>query len=270
MSISHNASVIACLAVAEINLPIQIDLGQGDPEDALFSHFGNAKMITSNIFLRTFQLKYRNQTGTCFTIDVDGRQYLCTARHLLNEFNGEQIELFHKNEWKILEVDLVGYGSESADICILAPRIQLSPPLPLPLGIGKMAIGQDVYFLGYPYGWRTEGSDFTNHFPIPLVKRATLSAVIFDEPQKLLLDGHNNLGFSGAPVVFRKMGQSDDDLYLASIVSAYRCMPEPILDEKGNKTPLKYYENTGIIVSHSIKHAIESIHENPIGFELEG
>lgn len=206
---------------------------------------------------------------TCFTIDVDGKQYLCTAKHCLNDFNGRQIELLHGEEWKVLEVEFVGFGSKSADICILSPKIQLSPPYPLSLGIGGIVVGQDVYFLGYPYGLRTKGGDFTNHFPIPLINRATLSAVLFDEPRELLLDGHNNQGFSGAPVVYHKMGQPSNELYVASVVSGYRFIPEPILDEEGNKTPLKYHAYTGIIISHSINHAIDSIRENPIGFELE-
>ena len=40
-------------------------------------------MITSNVIHRTFHIRYRNGTGTAFAIDRDGRQYLITARHLV-------------------------------------------------------------------------------------------------------------------------------------------------------------------------------------------
>jgi len=67
-----------------------------------------------------------------------------------------------------------------------------------------MVIGQDVFFLGFPYNYDSllQQSPFGNT-PIPFVKKACMSAIIKSgEDILLLLDGHNNPGFSGGPVCF--------------------------------------------------------------------
>lgn len=225
-------------------------------------------MITMNVISRTFQLKCGNQHGTCFTIDVDHKQYICTAAHCLIEFNGRAIELFHENKWKELKVKIVGYSSKGTDICVLSSEILLSPSLPLLPDASGIALGQDTYFLGFPLGIQASAGEINRHYAMPLVKKATLSGICFENPKTLLLDGHNNLGFSGGPVVFQKKPGSE--FFVASIVSAYNQMPEPIFDTKGNKTPLRYHANMGIVVSYLIDYALDVIHTNPIGCEISG
>lgn len=84
----------------------------------------------------------------------------------------------------------------------------------------------------------------------------------------LLLDGHNNPGFSGGPVVFREAGKLGTDYQVASVISGYRFEPETILDAEGNETQYRYRSNTGIILSYNINHALDAIHDNPIGIEI--
>lgn len=223
-------------------------------------------MITRGVIERTFQFKCGNNLGTCFAIDVDNKQYLCTAKHCLAEFNGRTIELLHQNTWKKLEVKLVGYGSKEADIGVLSTTIQLSPYLPLIPDFNDIVFGQDVYFLGFPFGIRINVGEINRHYPLPFVKKAIISAIEFEEPQALLLDGHNNAGFSGGPVVFQK--QLRNEFYVASIVSGYRSEPEPIFDRNENETSLRYHANTGIILSYSIDYALDVIRNNPIGFKI--
>ncbi len=45
-------------------------------------------MTIANILNRTFHMSYGGSTGTCFTVDVDGRQYLVTARHVVQSTDG--------------------------------------------------------------------------------------------------------------------------------------------------------------------------------------
>lgn len=226
-------------------------------------------MITANVIQRTFQLKCGEDIGTCFTIDVDNMQYLCTAKHCLANFRGNSIELFHEEQWKTLEVELVGFGSNDTDICVLSPKIQLSPTHPLPPTIAGMAIGQDAYFLGFPYGLQIEAGNLNRLFPFPLVKRATVSGINFEEQKIILLDGHNNPGFSGGPVVFAKPGSAENEISVAGIISSYRFEPTPVLDENDKKTSLKVRTNTGIVHSYAINHALDAIKENPIGVEVD-
>jgi heme/copper-type cytochrome/quinol oxidase subunit 2 len=41
-----------------------------------------AQVPTSNVLYRVLRIKTATSTGSAFTIEVDGKQYLITARHL--------------------------------------------------------------------------------------------------------------------------------------------------------------------------------------------
>lgn len=66
-------------------------------------------MITANVYHRTFRIKYGARCGTCFTIDVEGRQYLVTARHIVEGISdSDTVEVFYQNSWQAMAVKLVG------------------------------------------------------------------------------------------------------------------------------------------------------------------
>ncbi|MER9410652.1 hypothetical protein [Mesorhizobium sp. M0589] len=106
--------------------------------------------------------------------------------------------------------------------------------------------GQEVYFLGFPFGWT---GHFHTHdgYPLPFVKRATAS--LFD-PVLLYLDGHNNPGFSGGPVVFHPPNQND--FRIAGIISGYRTATE-VIKIGEIVTEFSTTVNTGIIHSYPLK-----------------
>ena len=225
-------------------------------------------IITTNILQRTFRLLIGNREGTCFTVDVDDRQYLITAQHIVQSIAGSAtVDIFHENTWKSLGVELVGHGKPGIDITVLAPRLRLSPTHPLHTTIAGLAISQDVYFLGFPYGLTNEVGDLNDNFPFPLVKKGILSALQFGNVKKLLLDGHNNPGFSGGPVVCHRMHDREDELTVVGVVSGYLQTSEPVYDIH-NQPALSYEYNTGIVEAHAISHAIDLIHRNPIGFDI--
>src|SRR5262249_6713368 len=122
--------------------------------------------------------------------------------------------------------------------------------------------GQEVFFLGFPYGITGPFTLGPEGYPIPLVKRATLSLFHGDV---WLLDGHNNPGFSGGPVVFKKPGT--EEFKVAGVISSFRFAEEPVL-AGGQPTPLVYRYNTGIIKCPRIDHAVALIRANPIGHAL--
>jgi hypothetical protein len=60
-----------------------------------------AGMVPSNILQRVFCLRVGQEQATGFTIEVDGRQYVVTCRHLLAKSPPlETIEVFHNDVWK--------------------------------------------------------------------------------------------------------------------------------------------------------------------------
>lgn len=225
-------------------------------------------MITSNAIHRTFRIRFGSSVGTCFTIDVDGRQYLITAKHVLPNVPATgAVQVHHQRDWRNLNYELTGVGSGEVDIAVLSPETQLSPALSLPPVSEGIIFGQSVFFLGFPYGIATELGPINRDFPLPLVKGGLLSAIMRGDngEQLLLVDGHNNPGFSGGPLLFAKPGSND--LNVAGVISAYRFNREPVY-AGDTPTALTYLYNTGIIIVYAIEQATELIRQNPNGLLL--
>ncbi len=224
-------------------------------------------MLTSNLIHRTFQIRVNDATATCFTIDRDGRQYLITAQHVVRDVADQshpQVELFHDGQWKPIILTLVGHCTKPVDISVYAPPQQLSPPLRLPPQ-DKTTFGQPVYFLGFPYGLRTNLGELNRNFPAPFIKQAIVSSMDNECGTCFYLDGHNNPGFSGGPVIAHD--SVSDCFALVSVVSGYQSAPENIHAPTG-PVDLHYQADTGIIISYGIKHALDVISDNPNGFEI--
>ncbi len=225
-------------------------------------------MITTNVYKRIFRIKYGAGCGTCFTVDVEGRQYLVTARHVVAGMSdSDYIEVFYENRWQTMEVKLVGEAPGEADITVLAPSVQLSPVFPLPATNVGLAWSQDVYFLGFPYNLFADIGEVNRNFPLPFVKKAILSGMsrTDDGIQRLFLDGHNNPGFSGGPVVWTEVGSNE--YKVAVVISGYRYENEPVYVGE-EATAMAYRYNTGIIIAYAIEHATDLIQHNPIGLTL--
>lgn len=223
-------------------------------------------MITANVIHRVFRLQWNGSQGTTFTVDVNNRQYLVTARHVLAEFDTDGvIKVFASGEWVPMPVELVGHAPGDVDITVLAPNRRLTPTdLPMkPLGQdARLTYGQDVYFLGYPYGFLGRYIFGPDGYPMPFVKKAVVS--LFDGAV-FYLDGHNNPGFSGGPVVFQEAGSQE--FKVAAVVSGYQAVSEPVFHGPSD-TGLTVSHNTGIIVTHAINGALDLIKRNPIGLAL--
>jgi hypothetical protein len=247
------------LTSADLRLTILLSVEKGE------------KMITVNVLQRTFCIKVGNSIGTCFALDFEGRQYLVTARHVVESLAGEAQVSILREGWQSLSVILVGHGQHSVDVSVLAPSVQLSrKDLPLSGSIDKITFAQDVYFLGFPHGLHSELGVINRKFPVPFVRKALLSAIITgdDGEQIFLLDGHGNPGFSGGPVVFSKLGRPANELTVAGVVSGHHVIQSPVLSS-GEETSLRVEENAGIVISYDIQLALDLIKANPIGVLLK-
>ncbi len=218
-------------------------------------------MITSNVIHRVFRIRFGQAEGTAFVIEVDGREYLVTAKHIMESLVGKgNLDLFSNGSWKSIPIQLVGHANTDIDISVVASTTCLVPHhLPLAPNMDGLSYGQDVYFLGFPYGFLGRYILGSSGYPLPFVKRAIVSQL---DDSSLFLDGHNNPGFSGGPVVFRRGTSSV--FQVAAVVSGYRFTKEPIYSPAG-KTELIYQNNTGIIVCHTISAGVELAKANPIG-----
>ena len=234
--------------------------------------------IPNHVFNRIFLIKWNDSTGTAFVIDRESKQYLVTARHVVVGLrSGNAIKVFQDGKWKNLIVSVVGSGKGAVDLAVLAPSIRLSSSLPLGVSSDSLAYGHPIYFLGYPFGRHSGNEQFNRGLPLPLVKAGIVSALTVDNGVLwIILDAHVNKGFSGGPVLFIPDGKSRDELQVVGVVTSY-ASPElrPIVNRKrgtitdGQGDPIGYVtDNPGIGKAISIRHALELIDANPIGFQL--
>ena len=240
------------------------------------SLWAHASLITSNVIHRTFHIGWGDFTGTAFAIDHASKQYLVTARHVVDGIaSGNVIKLLHEREWKDLTVNVVGIGRGEVDVAVLACSVRLSSPLPLVASSADLAYGQSVSFLGYPFGWDVGGEQINRGVPLPFVKAGIVSAIKSGDVSRIFLDAHGNKGFSGGPVVFVPNGRPRNEWHVAGVVISYPTPLLPIVDRNGKPfpnpagEPIGYVqENPGIVVAIGIRHAVELIDANPIGFQL--
>ena len=226
------------------------------------------EILTSDILSRIFPIKVGDKMGTAFTIEVDGRQYLVTAKHVTNNQEVDKVEIKRIDSWIPIEVRTVGIGEGNEDIIVLAADMKLTEIFDIEIGTNRIALGQHVRFFGYPAGF--EKYRPLGRINLPLVKAGILSAIISEEgTTRLLVDGHNNSGFSGGPVIFRPLEATSDRWKIAGVISGYQTEGAVVKDyETGER--IGYAEgNSGILIATAIEVALNQIKSNPIGHSLE-
>ncbi len=250
--------------------------------------------VTSNVLRRVLLIQAGDLAGTGFTIDVDGRQYLITAKHVVSGL-GDQgtIRIRKDQDWTSAQVKIFRC-EEPIDIAVLIPDKQLTVNFPLDPTSARAQYGQDFYFVGFPYGqlFFNKGNNSVGYYPLPFIKKATLSAEGKEQGGGVIfLDGRNNPGFSGSPIVFRDLEQAGLVFKVAGVVSGYRPELVPVVKPReikaneevrtieawrivtlkdGRKVKLEDTEqmvptNSGIIVGYNIFSAVDLIRKHPEG-----
>ena len=227
------------------------------------------------VFDRVFPFRYGNEGGTCFVIDLDGRQYVITARHLVPNIKpGDSVQLYISEKWNTFKITPILPVNGRTDIAALATDRLIAPRLDVLVGSDGAIIGQDTYFLGFPdlppAPYLTISTVFRGkHFP--LVKRAVLSAIDAgsDAGNVLYLDGHNNPGFSGGPVILANQGK-EDSVRIIGVVSGYYPQKVRVKEKQVKKTRSRaprmnadnspyVSENSGIVISFSMTEIVKAI-----------
>ena len=227
-------------------------------------------MVTSDVLQRTLKIRRRRSTGTAFTIDRRGRQYLVTARHILaGMVPGESLGVWYEERWRALDVRVAGIGEGEVDVAVLAASIQLSPMHPLEESNEGLCHGQSVYFLGFPYGHESGGGEINRGLPIPFAKSGIVSALESGGDGRIYIDAHANEGFSGGPVVCHPNTDTiePNELRLAGVVTGSIHHTRTVSDHSGHQLAT-VRENAGIVVAVGIEKVVKLIDANPIGFKL--
>ncbi|MCI4569495.1 serine protease [Lysobacter sp. CFH 32150] len=216
-------------------------------------------MVPSNILYRTFFIK-AEEYGTAFTVDVEGQEYLVTARHLLDQTKNQlSIQLFQNERWRTVSALVVGHARGEVDISVLQLQERLTHPefLVNPT-IAGIVLGQDVHFVGFPYKMWSNVGALMGGLPCAYVKKGTVSAFQNSDPQILHIDAINNEGFSGGPLFFYPPGQPRE-IRIAGVVSKFKVEYEDVLDAKWEANGMKVPYNTGFLVAYGSKYILSLI-----------
>jgi hypothetical protein len=260
---------------------------------ALLGSEGAAQSVapTTNILSRVLMVESQYGRGTIFSLDVDQREYWITAKHILTgarhppygsvTSKSASLRILDPGgqgeQWLSVNFSVIDAGND-IDIVILAPPVAiLKNPLPsMSVGSNGIVLGGDCEFLGFPYGggWR---ADFPNSQSIwmPFVKHCNLSAAPNVEPKIWVLDGINNAGFSGGPVVFN----TGSEQKILAVVSGYYLEPTEVFSSaaerkvavtksskaKKPRTQLKVNLNSGFVIAYDIKYVMKAIKSSPVG-----
>ena len=226
--------------------------------------------VTSNVLLRVLRFQSGVHAGTAFTVEVDGQQYLITARHNIGKPEAKiEIKLFLDSAWRSFKVRAIYPDNDSVDIVALDVGKKVTVDFSFEPTSQDITIGQQVYFVGYPWGLGSRGGLHGGIAEFPFVKSGVLSAIDSRQTDAVIfyVDGDNNPGFSGGPVVYRH--SMTRAFRAAAVVRGYQNEPFPVLKKKDLKNPdAKAYEdlyargNSGIIVAYSIKHIVDAIQKD--------
>lgn len=207
-------------------------------------------ILTNNVLQRVLCIRNGDSVGTAFTIDHAERQYIVTARHVVDgTASASAVSVRHERRWLELPVTVVGMGDRDADVAVLAHPTPVTPSHSLSVD-GAFCIGQAAAFSGFPFAWNA-GAEHMNHgFPIPFVKAGIVSAIVSGPPQRIYIDAHGNRGFSGAPLIVRPRDRGP-----FTVVGVVVDSPsDPITGE-----------NAGFVGAAPIKCALDLIDANPVG-----
>ena len=227
----------------------------------------------------TYNIYGDKLTGTCFMVTKGGEQYFVTAAHLFESSHRSgddvSIQLVVQNELQSYHARIYYHPDRKVDIAVLrlAETITQSAAIPDELSKYKdtiqkifrgsgfstdsvfVSIGTETYFLGFPLG--NLGTEVFG-IKYPLLKKAIISGLVkYNGIDVLLLDGHNNLGFSGGPVV--AYDEAGKQMRIVGVISGY--LPEPVnIKQKNSMASVE--ENSGIIVCYDRRYMAEIFKKN--------
>ncbi len=196
--------------------------------------------------------------GAAFTIDRNDRQWLITARHLLPPNEAAPECVISRGAFRaFLRLGFLADPGGDGDVAVAPLQSPITPQLELHPTSEGLSWSQIVYFLGFPYGMATDVGDPGQE--LAFVKQAIVSASqrVSDELSIWYLDGFNNPGFSGGPVVAST--ERFATMQVVGIVFGNRSYERPLEIEKKKVEEAVVRENTGIIMATDIRYATQLI-----------
>jgi len=243
-------------------------------------------------------IKSKIEAGTMFSIEVDSREYWLTAKHIVTgRKSGPAGEVSEKTvsldvldptgdaiKWNSVQFAVIDPGKD-IDIVVLVPNAKLQDiGIPsLKVSSGTFGMGEECSFLGFPFA-STWTATFSNsaQYKMPFIKHCYISGIIKQPAAVLVLDGINNPGFSGGPVLYH----TGPNQVVLGVISGYHNEPGEVHSIEVPDTPTAAQTpdnkkssgtkkkdvvdlNTGIILAFMADVAVDAIKKNPIGHLVE-
>jgi S1-C subfamily serine protease len=224
--------------------------------------------VPTEMLQRTLPIQAADTGGTGFFTDYQGKLYLLTARHVVAGLPlcRPELRLWYADKWNDFKPTRILYPSSAlVDIAVLetnevATKVFGIPPMGDEAGL---TFGQKVWFLGYPL-WSKDfphgmASSFSQGTRIlPFIKSGTMSAIDSSNPDAVVLyvDGFNNPGFSGGPILYWDFRQHA--YRIAGVIQGYKSQAAQAI-VNGVSRDTNVLVNSGILVGYSIKHAFQAI-----------
>jgi hypothetical protein len=220
--------------------------------------------VPTEILQRTIFIKAGSEAGTAFAVDYQGKMYLVTARHVVTGLpttSNATIQAWQEEQWKDYHtVKTIFPSSSDVDIAVFETDEKVATPYSIQPteSTGGVTMGQQVWFLGYPWGI---SSHFGDGRIAPFIKRGTMSAIDATKPDAIVIyvDGFNNPGFSGGPIVYWDFAKRAYGIL--GVVKGYKEDAAKVLIN-GQHVDTQILVNTGILVAYSIDHAVKAIEES--------
>ena len=106
--------------------------------------------LNAGVLMRVVMIWAGSNVGTGFTIDVDGRQYLITAKHVTAGLKQkDHVQIKKGQTWIPLSVEVMRCA-DPIDIAVLVPPRQITVGWSINATTEGLGLGQDVYFVGFP------------------------------------------------------------------------------------------------------------------------
>ena len=214
--------------------------------NAMVARHPTANVLNPVLWLGCRGTEGVDPTGTGVVVHSDGREYLATALHVVNncELNPW---VRYNGRWNAIQWETVAVDSDN-DIAILKTETVLDPR-ENPVSYGEPAgliYGQIGYALGFP-GLLDGGQLTTEHIteaegkPIPL---ASLVVANFKSTgESTYSASYINAGFSGGAIVFPI---ANDQWTIAGVITHFPTVPRPVYRD-GNPTGDYVMEHTGLV-----------------------
>jgi len=217
------------------------------------------------------------------TLKELGRSYLTLTQDVSRVmtrikalYRGWAIPCRRREQWLPVVFSVLDVGKNIDIVVLAAPKPLLAQALPsVPIGDDLM-LGDDCQFIGFPYGggWRFTLKTDEKEYWFPFTKHCNVSGFAggYDgEPRLLVLDGINNEGFSGGPV----LSHTGAEQRIVAVISGYHTESAEVIAAVANRpnmapAPEKHRKqvanvNSGFILAFGMQFAIDAIQKNPIG-----